>query len=120
MTTLAHQVNPLLPILQRSKAKCVHFMFINFEPERLSDAVGKHRCTFGMPAVMASLPTFLIAFMLWLGSRIASMRELMATTLRRPQGKIRLNPRLPFILPKYTLNLNHILNCELPSRLITK
>jgi hypothetical protein len=56
-------------------------MFVNFEPERLSDAVGKHRCTFGMPAVMASLPTFLIAFMLWLVSRIASMRELMATTL---------------------------------------
>ena len=32
-------------------------------------------------SVMASLPTFLIALMLWLVSRIASMRELMATGL---------------------------------------
>ncbi len=55
VTTLAHQVDPLLPVLQRSKAKCVHFMFVNFEPERLRDAIGSDRCTFGMPAVMAIL-----------------------------------------------------------------
>ncbi|WDL98558.1 ketopantoate reductase family protein [Alicyclobacillus sp. ALC3] len=55
VTTLAHQVNPLLPVLQRSRAKCVHFMFVNFEPERLRDALGRDRCTFGMPAVMATL-----------------------------------------------------------------
>lgn len=55
VTTLAHQVDPLLPVLQRSKAKCIHFMFVNFDPEQLRDAVGKHRCSFGMPAVMATL-----------------------------------------------------------------
>jgi 2-dehydropantoate 2-reductase len=28
-------------------------MFLTFEPERLRDAIGSHRCSFGMPAVMA-------------------------------------------------------------------
>jgi 2-dehydropantoate 2-reductase len=55
VTMLAHQVDVLLPALQRSKAQCVHFMFVTFEPERLRDAIGNHRCTFGMPAVMATL-----------------------------------------------------------------
>lgn len=55
VTTLAHQADSLLPVLQHSKAKCVHFMFVNFEPERLSEVIGIHRCTFGMPAVMATL-----------------------------------------------------------------
>ena len=55
VTTLAHQVDAVLPSLQRSKAYCVHFMFNNFDPERLRDAIGDHRCTFGMPFVMASL-----------------------------------------------------------------
>ena len=53
VTTLAHQVDSVLPALQRSNAACVHFMFVNFEPERLRDAIGAERCTFGMPFVMA-------------------------------------------------------------------
>ncbi len=55
VTTLAHQVEALLPALQRSQARCVHFMFVTFEPERLSTALGEARCTFGMPFVMATL-----------------------------------------------------------------
>jgi 2-dehydropantoate 2-reductase len=55
VTTLAHQVGALLPDLQRSKARCVHFMFNTFDPERLQGAMGGHRCSFGMPFVMATL-----------------------------------------------------------------
>ena len=51
VTTPAHQVDAVFPALQRSKAQCVQFMFLTFEPERLRDAIG-HRCGFGMPAVM--------------------------------------------------------------------
>src|SRR5215813_4797408 len=49
VTTPAHQVDAVLPALQRSKAQCVQFMFVTFEPERLRDAIGSHRCSFGMP-----------------------------------------------------------------------
>ena len=52
VTTPAHQVDAVLPALHRSKAQWVQFMFLTFEPERLRDAIG-HRCSFGMPAVMA-------------------------------------------------------------------
>ena len=52
VTTSAHQVDAVLPALQRSKAQWVQFMFLTFEPERLRDAIG-HRCSFDMPAVMA-------------------------------------------------------------------
>jgi 2-dehydropantoate 2-reductase len=55
VTTLAHQVDALLPALQRSNAQCVQFMFNNFDPERLRDALGAERCSFGLPFVMASL-----------------------------------------------------------------
>jgi len=55
VTTLSHQVDALLPTLDRSKAKCVHFMFNNFEPERLRDALGADRCSFGLPFVMANV-----------------------------------------------------------------
>src|SRR5262249_41356186 len=55
VTTPAHQVDAVLPALQRSKAQCVQFMFVTFEPERLRDAIGSHRCSFGMPAVMATV-----------------------------------------------------------------
>lgn len=54
VTTPAHQVDAVLPALQRSKAQCVQFMFLTFEPERLCDAIG-HRCSLGMPAVMAMM-----------------------------------------------------------------
>jgi len=49
VTTPAHQVDAVLPALQRSKAQWVQFMFVTFEPERLRDAIGSHRCSFGMP-----------------------------------------------------------------------
>ena len=55
VTTLAHQVDAVLPALQRSAAKCIQFMFNTFEPERLRDAVGLERCSFGMPFVQAQL-----------------------------------------------------------------
>lgn len=55
VTLLAHQVDAVLPALQRSAAKCVLFMFNNFEPERLRDALGAERCSFGMLFVQASL-----------------------------------------------------------------
>src|SRR5215469_12403237 len=38
VTTPAHQVDAVLPALQRSKAQYVQFMFLTFEPERLTDA----------------------------------------------------------------------------------
>lgn len=57
VTLLAHQVDAVLPALQRSAAKCILFMFNNFEPERLRDALGAERCAFGMPFVQASLDT---------------------------------------------------------------
>jgi 2-dehydropantoate 2-reductase len=55
VTTLAHQVEAVLPALRRSKARCVHFMLNTFEPERLRNAMGERRSTFGMPMVSASL-----------------------------------------------------------------
>lgn len=55
VTALAHQADALLPALRRSKARCVHFMFNTFEPERLRDAMGADRSSFGMPFVMARL-----------------------------------------------------------------
>jgi 2-dehydropantoate 2-reductase len=55
VTTLAHQVDAVLPVLQRSKAQCVQFMFNTFDPERLRQAMGAHRSSFGMPFVMATL-----------------------------------------------------------------
>ena len=55
VTTLAHQVGPILPALQRSRARCVHFMFVTPEAERLRSAVGPRRATFGMAAVLATL-----------------------------------------------------------------
>lgn len=55
VTLLAHQVEAMLPGLQRSAAKWIQFMFNNFEPENLRDAVGADRCSFGMPFLQASL-----------------------------------------------------------------
>ena len=53
VTLLAHQVDAVLPALQRSVAKSIQFMFNNFEPERLQDAIGEERSAFGMPFVQA-------------------------------------------------------------------
>lgn len=55
ITLLAHQVDAVLPALRRSAAKCVLFMFNNFDPERLRDALGAERCSFGMPFVQATI-----------------------------------------------------------------
>ncbi len=55
VTTLAHQVDDVLPALQRSRAGSVQIMFNTFDPERLRDALGDQRCSFGMPFVMAHL-----------------------------------------------------------------
>ncbi len=53
VTLLAHQIDAVLPALQRSAAKCILFLFNNFNPELLRDAVGAQRCSFGMPFVQA-------------------------------------------------------------------
>ena len=55
VTVLAYQVDAVLPALGRSAAKCIQFMFNTFDPERLRDAVGAERCSFGMPFVQATL-----------------------------------------------------------------
>jgi 2-dehydropantoate 2-reductase len=55
VTLLAHQVDSLLPALQRSSAKCIQFMFNTFKPEQLQTAIGSERCSFGMPFVQAVL-----------------------------------------------------------------
>jgi 2-dehydropantoate 2-reductase len=55
VTVLAHQADALLPALQRSRAQCVHFMFVTPEASRLRSAVGASRATFGMAAVLATL-----------------------------------------------------------------
>ena len=55
VTFLAHQADALLPTLQRSAAKRIQFMFNTFHPDRLQDAIGMERCSFGMPFVQAAL-----------------------------------------------------------------
>ena len=55
VTLLAHQVDAVLPALRRSAATCIQFMFNNFDPERLREAIGAERCSFGMPFVQAQL-----------------------------------------------------------------
>ena len=55
VTLLAHQVDAILPALQRSAAKSIQFMFNTFGPERLEHAIGTGRCALGMPFVQATL-----------------------------------------------------------------
>ena len=55
VTLQAQQVDTVLAGLQRSSAKWIQFMFNVFEPERLRDAVGANRCSFGMPFVQATV-----------------------------------------------------------------
>ena len=55
VTLLAHQTDALLSTLHRSAAKRIQFMFNTFDPERLQEAVGVERCSFGMPFVRATL-----------------------------------------------------------------
>ena len=55
VTLPAHQVEAVLPALQRSSAKWIQLMFNIFDPERLREAVGADRCSFGMPFVQGSI-----------------------------------------------------------------
>jgi 2-dehydropantoate 2-reductase len=55
VTLQAHRVAAVMPALQRSAAKCILFMFNNFEPERLGKAAGADRCCFGMPFIQATV-----------------------------------------------------------------
>ncbi len=55
VTLPAHQAAAVLPALRRSAARRIQFMFNIFDPERLRDAVGADRCSFGMPFVQGSI-----------------------------------------------------------------
>ena len=55
VTLLDHQTDAILPNLRRSAAKRIQFMFNTYNPERLQDAIGIERCSFGMPFVQATL-----------------------------------------------------------------
>ncbi len=55
VTLPAHQVEAVLPALRCSAARWIQFMFNTFDPERLRDAVGAERCSFGMPFVQGSI-----------------------------------------------------------------
>ena len=55
VTLLAHQIDAVVPALKRSAAKRVLFMFNNFDPEQLQEAIGAERCSFGMPFVQATI-----------------------------------------------------------------
>ncbi len=55
VTLLAHQADALLPALRSSAAEGIQFMFNTFDPERLREALGDDRCSFGMPFVQATL-----------------------------------------------------------------
>ncbi|MFV8752342.1 ketopantoate reductase family protein [Nannocystaceae bacterium ST9] len=54
VAVLAHQVDAVLPTLERCAAKTIMFMFNTFEPiDRLRDAVGPERFAFGFPNMIA-------------------------------------------------------------------
>ena len=55
VTLQAQHIDAVLPALQASAARWIQFMFNNFEPEQLRDAIGSDRCSFGMPFVQAHL-----------------------------------------------------------------
>lgn len=55
VTLLGHQVDSVMPSLKRSAAKCVLFMFNNFDPQRLQKEIGFDRSAFGMPFIQAFL-----------------------------------------------------------------
>lgn len=55
VTLLAHQIDAVLPQLQRSAARRILFMVNIFNPEQLQAALGADRCSFGMPFVHADI-----------------------------------------------------------------
>ncbi|KAH7099510.1 hypothetical protein BKA62DRAFT_709793 [Auriculariales sp. MPI-PUGE-AT-0066] len=54
VTTHAHQVEPLLPVLQASATKAILFMFNIYDPDRLARMFGA-RAVFGMPFIQVDL-----------------------------------------------------------------
>lgn len=55
VTVPVHQVDALVPVLQRSAAARILLMFNQFEPGQLAERIGADRCDFGMPFVQASI-----------------------------------------------------------------
>ena len=55
VTVLTHQVEAVLPALARSAARAIQFMANSFEPERLAEAAGPERTSFGMPFIQSRL-----------------------------------------------------------------
>jgi len=55
VTTPIHQVDAVIPALQRSAAVRILTMFNQFDPMRMAGLCGAARCDFGMPFVQASL-----------------------------------------------------------------
>ncbi|WGS55258.1 NAD(P)-binding domain-containing protein (plasmid) [Paraburkholderia sp. D15] len=55
VTTKAFQVDALLPTLARSRAAELHFLFANFNPDRIRSALKNRKCSFGMPFIQAWL-----------------------------------------------------------------
>jgi 2-dehydropantoate 2-reductase len=53
ITTKAFQVDAFLPALSRSKAESLHFLFANFNPEAIRDALPGRRLAFGMPFIQS-------------------------------------------------------------------
>jgi 2-dehydropantoate 2-reductase len=55
VTILAHQVDSILPTLERSRARQIAFMFATPEAARLRTAVGAERTSFGYAGVLATI-----------------------------------------------------------------
>jgi 2-dehydropantoate 2-reductase len=53
VTTKAFQVDAFLPALARSKAASFHFLFANFNPDHIRDALPGRRPAFGMPFIQS-------------------------------------------------------------------
>ncbi|MGI4854391.1 MAG: ketopantoate reductase family protein [Janthinobacterium lividum] len=54
VTLLAHQIDAVVPALQRCAAASILCMFNIFDPEQLRDQLGSQRCCFGMPFLQAN------------------------------------------------------------------
>ncbi|MFT8417510.1 MAG: 2-dehydropantoate 2-reductase N-terminal domain-containing protein [Acetobacter sp.] len=55
VTVKDFQVQVLLPLLKRSAAKTIHFMFMTFNPEYLQQAIGLDRVALGMPFLQSDI-----------------------------------------------------------------
>ena len=96
VATLAHQVDAVLPALQRSKARSVQFMFNTFDPERLNTTINPGQKTLHGDRrwvklfADAGLPSAFEADMpLWLRCHVPmciAMESICATARRRGGG----------------------------------